>query len=98
MDDCSSGHCPLGDAIEGADDQGWSSSRPAALGQSPKQDKMMKPQYQEIPSIKIPEATDPNNPGVHVRVIAGSALGKESSHRYSNADHVSTLQSQTGLV
>ena len=40
----------------------------------PRADKMMAPRYQEIPAAQIPEATSADGK-VHVRVIAGAALG-----------------------
>jgi quercetin 2,3-dioxygenase len=43
----------------------------------PKQDKMTKPRYQEIPSAKIPEAISEDGL-VKVRVIAGESLGKRA--------------------
>jgi redox-sensitive bicupin YhaK (pirin superfamily) len=43
----------------------------------PKQDKMTKPRYQEIPSAKIPEAISEDGL-VKVRVIAGESLGKKA--------------------
>jgi len=43
----------------------------------PKQDKMTKPRYQEIPSEKIPEAISEDGL-VKVRVIAGESLGKKA--------------------
>ena len=43
----------------------------------PKQDKMTKPRYQEIPSAKIPEAVSEDGL-VKVRVIAGESLGKKA--------------------
>jgi hypothetical protein len=38
----------------------------------PRQDKLMKPRYQEIPAAKIPTA---EKDGVKVRVVAGESLG-----------------------
>ena len=43
----------------------------------PKQNKMTKPRYQEIPSAKIPVATSKDGL-VRVRVIAGESLGKQA--------------------
>jgi len=43
----------------------------------PRQDKMMRPRYQEIPSAKIPTATSEDGL-VTVRVIAGEALGTQA--------------------
>ena len=43
----------------------------------PKQDKMMKPRYQEIPSSQIPKATSSDGL-VTVSVIAGEALGQKA--------------------
>lgn len=40
----------------------------------PKRDKMIAPRYQELPKDRIPEASTPDGK-VHVRVIAGEALG-----------------------
>lgn len=40
----------------------------------PKRDKMMAPRYQEVPKARIPEARSEDGK-VHVRVIAGEALG-----------------------
>jgi len=43
----------------------------------PKQDKMTRPRYQEIPSAKIPEAVSEDGL-VKVRVIAGESFGKKA--------------------
>lgn len=43
----------------------------------PKRDKMMKPRYQEIPSVQIPKATSSDGL-VEVTVIAGEALGQKA--------------------
>jgi len=43
----------------------------------PRRDKMMEPRYQEIPASRIPEASSPDG-RVHVRVIAGEALGRRA--------------------
>jgi len=43
----------------------------------PKRDKMMKPRYQEIPSVQIPKAVS-NDGLVAVSVIAGEALGQKA--------------------
>ncbi|MCX4166185.1 MULTISPECIES: pirin family protein [Paraburkholderia] len=44
----------------------------------PREDKMIAPRYQEIPSAKIPVATSPDG-AVHVKVIAGEALGVKAA-------------------
>lgn len=41
----------------------------------PRQDKMMEPRYQEVPSSQIPVAEEKN---IKVRVIAGKSLGKQA--------------------
>lgn len=43
----------------------------------PARDKMMAPRYQEIPKTGVPEAASPDGK-VIVRIIAGSALGKQA--------------------
>jgi redox-sensitive bicupin YhaK (pirin superfamily) len=43
----------------------------------PARDKMMKPHYQEIPAVGIPQATNADGK-VKVRVIAGAALGQSA--------------------
>ena len=43
----------------------------------PRQDKMMKPRYQEIPGAQIPKATSADGV-VSVRVIAGEAMGQKA--------------------
>src|ERR1044072_1154814 len=43
----------------------------------PKQDKMMKPRYQEIPGSQIPKATSTDGLAT-VRVIAGEAMGEKA--------------------
>ncbi|PCE27125.1 pirin [Paraburkholderia acidicola] len=44
----------------------------------PREDKMIAPRYQEIPSAKIPVATSPDGT-VRVKVIAGEALGVKAA-------------------
>ena len=43
----------------------------------PKQDKMIRPHYQEIPRAKIPSAQTPEG-RVSVRILAGESLGKQA--------------------
>ena len=43
----------------------------------PKRDKMIAPRYQEVPKTRIPEASSADGE-VHVRVIAGEALGAKA--------------------
>jgi quercetin 2,3-dioxygenase len=43
----------------------------------PQRDKLIKPRYQEIPSLRIPNATSPDGL-VSVRVIAGEAMGEKA--------------------
>lgn len=40
----------------------------------PRADKMIRPRYQEIPSLRLPTASTPDG-GVHVKVIAGESMG-----------------------
>ena len=61
----------------------------------PKRDKMMEPRYQEVPKAKIPEASSADGK-VHVRVIAGEALGSQGCDRYSDSDSVSALHVGSG--
>jgi redox-sensitive bicupin YhaK (pirin superfamily) len=44
----------------------------------PRQDKMMKPHYQELPGAQIPEAVSADGK-IHVKVLAGRALGAQAA-------------------
>ena len=61
----------------------------------PRQDKMIKPRYQEIPSARIPKATSADGL-VSVSCDRRRSDGRESRHRDTDADHLPALPARAG--